>query len=154
MGRAEQVSRFIKAHDEKLFAERNSEGKLCVYRKGQTVEWYNVDGINVGFVRSTPHLIMALTHNWHVLGEPADWGLDVILQRLQSIDLWNRDLASEQERAYDENKAKLKRKAANTQEDFLRESQPIWADAFKDINTANMRKLDKRRIKEKMICQS
>ena len=154
MGRAERVSRFIKSHDDKLFAERNSEGKLCIYRKGQTVEWYELNRDSYGFVRSTPHFIMALTHNWHVLGKPVDWGLDVILQRLQSIDLWNRDLASEQERMYDENKEKLRRQSANTHEDFLRESKSTFQSAFKDINTANFRKIDKRKTREKMIWRS
>lgn len=153
MGRAKRITDFIKAHDHKLFA-KCSEGKLCIYRKSDSVEWYDLDGINIGFVRPTPHLIMALTHNWHILGQPVEWGLDVILARLQAIDLWNRDLASEQEAQYEERKQKTAREASNKTEDFLREFKRPFAESFKDINVANLKKIDKRRNTEKKICQS
>lgn len=149
----ERITRFIKQHDSMLFVERNSEGKLCVFRKGQKVEWFNVDGASIGFVRSTPHLIMHLTHNWHALGRDVDWGLDVILTRLQEIDLWNRDIAAECESEYEKREQKTRRNASNKHEDFLREFKRPLAETFKHVNTANMRKIDKRRTMEKRTWQ-
>lgn len=152
MGRAERITEFIRAHDSKLFAKYSS-GTLCIYRQSSSVEWFDVDGSSIGFVRSTPHLIMALTQNWHVLGQPVDWGLDVILERLQKIDLWNRDLAQEAEDQYDEHKAKTARDASNKHEDFLREFKAPMQQAFNDINVSNLKKIDKRRNMEKKIWQ-
>lgn len=154
MGRAERVTKFIKLHDSKLSAERNSEGNLCIYREGSRVEWFDLEGTSIGFVRSTPHLIMALTHNWHVLGRPVEWGLDVILQRLQAIDLWNRDLAGECEQQDVKRKERIARDASSKHEDFLREFKRPFAETFKDINVASLKKIDKRRTMENKIWQS
>lgn len=153
MGRAERISNFIKAHDSKLFVERDCVGKLCIYRKGVKVEWFDVDGETIGFVRPNHHLVMHLTHNWHALGESVDWGLDVILTRLQQIDLWNRNIVDEIESDYEKRERQTKRNASNKHEDFLREFKRPMAETFKNINTANMTKIDKRRNMEKKLWQ-
>jgi hypothetical protein len=154
VGRAERVTELIKSHDSKLYCERSESGKLCIYRKSSRVEWYELDGSMLGFVRPTSHLIMALTHNWFESGYEVDWGLEVIFQRLKSLDLWTRDLAADIEKNEERIAKERLRDTQNKNEDFLREFRKPFAKAFSDVNTANMKKIDKRRIEEKKVCQS
>jgi len=154
VGRAEQVTELIKAHDSKLYCDRGREGKLCIYRKSTRVERYEIDGVSIGFVRPAPHFVMALTDNWQMHGREVDWGLIPILQRLQSMDLWNRNLAEDLIEGYEKKEKQVARDASNKNEDFLREFRKPFAETFKDVNTANMKKIDKRRLQEKKIWQS
>lgn len=145
MGRAERISEVIKSHDYKLFCKGNREGKLCVFREGTRTETYDVEGKTVHFVRSAPHFIFALTHNWLHDGESVDWGIEPILKRLRDMDLWHKDVLTE---ITDHNEKVTKsnvRAKENEIEAFLYE----WRDHFKkhtnDINVAGMKENKKRK---------
>lgn len=152
MDRASRITRELKYHDRDLYCEKVESGTICIFRKIPHVEVYTMDGgerlVNV---RSTPHFVTALTHNWGAGGEPADWGLDNILNRVKSLDLWSTEnihqhMISNYEKA---NKA-MERDQDNKMEDFAREFRRDFQKATSDIRVCNMdMKKDLRRLKEK-----
>lgn len=94
---------------------------------------------------------MALTHNWQKAGTPVDWGLEPISARLREMDLHNRDIASELIRGYEKDDSLRDKRRRSKDEDFLREFRPQFARAFNDVNTSGLRKIDKRRLRDKKI---
>lgn len=140
MGRAKEVTKFIQRFDRELFCEMGREGKLCVFRKGQSVESYDVDGQVIHFIRPTPYLVFALTDDWTIHGEPREWGLMPILTRLQEIDLWNRDLAKESLESIEKGKNSRERALDNHLESFLKENRREFARLTNDINTSTLTK--------------
>lgn len=153
MGRAEIISHHIKRHDYKLYCEKHETGVLCIYREGQRVESYEVDGDVIHFVRPAPHFVTALTHDWSMQGRPADWGTIPIMKRLNDLDLWNRDLVSEIEKNDEKKKEAEQRELQNKNEDFLKDYRTTFKNAFADVNVGSMAKTDKRRTHEKRIKQ-
>lgn len=149
MGRAEDVTRFLRKVDSKLYCEKGREGKLCVYRKSSRIEPYDVDGVIINFVRPAPFFIFALTDNWQLSGKPTDWGLDPIYFRLQEIDSWNRNLAEELIEQ-EEKEARIREKdLRNENEAFAKDFRKQFARTFDDVNTSTMSKIDSRRKEEK-----
>src|SRR4029077_5261698 len=57
VGRVDVISKFVKRFDSKLYCEMHEEGKLCVFRKSQRVESYDVDGLMIDFIRPAPHFV-------------------------------------------------------------------------------------------------
>lgn len=148
MGRAKVVSDFVKRHDRLLYCE-SRDGKLCIYRKSQRIESYEIDNVTIHFVRPAPYFVCALTENWSMDAEPRDWGLLPILERLQFLDLWNRDLVREI-REQDENKRQSRDRALdNHLEAYLKDHRREFAKATNDIRTSNMENTDKRKTGEK-----
>lgn len=141
MGRIESLTRELKRYDSKLYVDRCRTGTLCVFRKSHQVESYDIDGVGIDFVLPTSHLIFALTDNWNISGNPAEWGALPILARLKSIDLWNRgDIAKEMEREYERDKESEARDTRNNMEAFLYDYRSTFARTFNDVNVANMSK--------------
>jgi hypothetical protein len=91
---------------------------------------------------------MALTHNFQSNGDAVDWGIEPILHRIKSIDLWNRDLVNEQEKQYDEKKKAIERESKNKAEDEARELRSAFKKTFNDYNVSTLNKIDKRRNDE------
>lgn len=136
MGRAEQVTEYIRKYDDKLFCAKNAEGKLCVYRKDQVVDWYEYEERALGFVRPAPYLVFALTDDWTVCGRPVDRGLLPIYLRLRQIDLWNRDLVKDSIDSIERDKASRDRAVDNHIESFLKDNRREFARRTNDINTS------------------
>jgi hypothetical protein len=152
VGRARLISNMIYGHDNKLFCEKNREGKLCIYRKGHRVEYYELEGDHVGFVRPAPHFILALTHNWLESGYSVEWGLLPIMARLRAMDLWSRDIATESMKETEKANLSKERDLSNKNESFLKEFRRPFAKAFEGVNTANMDKTkDSRRKQDERI---
>lgn len=148
MGRAERITSVIRKHDPMLYCE-SRDGKLCVFRKSQRIESYEINGVTIQFVRPAPFFIFALTTDWRMDSPPADWGLVPLVNRLKEIDLWNRDLAEEIIRQEEDRAAVAKKDFRNESEAFLKDYRSEFADTFNDVRVSNMDKKDKRRIGEK-----
>lgn len=138
MGRARQVTEFIRQIDDKLFCDKNAEGKLCVYRKDNAVDSYEYEGCTISHVRPAPYLVFALTDDWTVNGRPVDRGLLPIYFRLRQIDLWNRDLAKESIESIERAKESNDRAVDNHLEGFLKDNRRRFARLTNDINTSNL----------------
>lgn len=140
MDRARVVTEFLRKYDFDLYCEKSREGKLCVYRKGRSIEAYDLDGQVLLNVRSTPYLVFALTTDWSVYGDPCDWGLDPIYFRLQEIDLWKRDLAKESLQSIEKGKKSRDRAIDNHIESYLSDNRREFASLTNDINTSTLNK--------------
>lgn len=138
-GRKESLTHALKKYDDKLYFDKNMEGKLCLYRKNYRPERYHLeDNVYLTFLRPSPDLVFALTHNWQLGGEEVEWGYMPILERLKSIDLQKRDLVADIFENYEKNEKQNERKLKNSNEDFLREKKHVFQKAFEDINVSNM----------------
>ncbi len=149
MDRSKRISSVIKTHDRELYCEMR-EGKLCIMRKSARIEAYDVNGTTIHFVRSAPFFIFALTEDWRFDSEPRDWGLEPILHKIRSHDLWSRDLAGECLKQTEKMTEVRARERSNNNEAFLKDYRRQFAKTFDDVNTGSMDKTkDKRRLGEK-----
>ncbi len=146
MTRARRITEELFQYDPMLFA-RKEDGMIKIFRRSKRIEWSEVDGNSVGFVKEDPHFVCALTHNWSVTGKPVDWGLEPISKKIKENDLWKRDrLADELIASYEKQAESRDRHTKNETEAFLSEFRPQFARAFNDVNTSTLAKTDKRRI--------
>ncbi len=139
MGRADVITDLVKRYDPLLYCE-SRDGKLCIYRKSQRIESYDVNGVRIGFVRPAPFIVFALTDSWSLAGEPRDWGLLPIRERLTMIDSWHRDVAKE---LLDKQEARAKSKDRdldNHIESYLKDVRKDFARATNDVNTSTLSK--------------
>lgn len=152
MGRAERITKHLRAYDSELYCAEDTEGKLCVWRKVRKTERYTIDGVNYVFVRPDSHRVFSLTHDWGVKGRPADWGILPIMEKVRSCDVWQRDIVRELEEQQQKIDKSNERDLDNKNEAFLKEFRPQFAKAFNDTRVANMdMKKDLRRTNEKKI---
>lgn len=143
MGRIERINSAIRGHDYKLFCKL-VEGKLHIYRKSNGVETFRLEGGEIlHSIRSVPHFVMALTHNWNATGYPVDWGIEPIMARLKSIDLWSRDIVGDIEKQSEKSDKEMERKMKTDAEAFAYEFRDSFKNTFKDVNTAS---LDKKKL--------
>lgn len=135
--RVRTLTRHLKAHDSQLYAACHKEGRIDIYRKSSYGE-------------SPPHLIFPLTDNWAVSGRPVEWGIEVILARINAMDLWRSDsVAEDLIKSYEKRSEAQERDRKNNMESFLYDFAPQFAKATNDINTSCLEKIDGRREKEK-----
>ncbi len=143
--RADRITRELRQYDPCLFA-RKEQGMVKIFRRTNRLEFYDVDGVSIGFLKEDPHLVCALTHNWSVNGVPVDWGLEPICKKIRESDLWNRDtLADELISSYEKAAESKDRQQRNDNEAFLSDFRPQFARAFNDVNTSGLAKTDLRR---------
>lgn len=140
MGRAQVITEHIRRFDPLLFCEKQRDGKLCVYRKDQRIESYDVDGNVIHFVRPAPYLVFALTDTWNLSGAPRDWGIEPILHKLKGCDLWARDIAKESMESVVKDKESKDRAVDNHIESFLKENRREFARRTNDIVTGTLNK--------------
>jgi hypothetical protein len=138
--RASVITSYIKRFDSLLFCEKSGDGKLCIYRKDQRIESYDVDGVVIHFVRSAPYLVLALTDTWNINGSPRDWGIEPILNRLRMSDTWSRNVAEESIKSIERHNESKDRAIDNHIESFLKDKRREFARITNDINTANLEK--------------
>lgn len=131
-----------------LYCE-SRDGKLCVFRKSQRIESYEIDGVMIQFVRPAPFFILALTEDWRMASRPVDWGIIPILFRLKEIDLWNRDIAEEIIKQEEDGLRTKRKDFKNESEAFLKDYRSKFASTFNDVRVSNMENKDKRKIGEK-----
>lgn len=143
--RAQRITQELRRYDPFLFAKKE-DGVIRIYRRTKRLEFYDVNGVPMGFLKEDPHFVFALTHNWKPQGIPVDWGLEPIMKKIRDNDLWNRDgLADELLASYEKQAASAERHRRNETEAFLGEFRPQFARTFNDVNTSTMAKTDLRR---------
>lgn len=143
-----RINQILKKHDEKLFLNKNYKGELQIMREKYVSNTYSFDNRVLTVYEPNHVYIMSLTEDWTSKTAPVDWGLEAISRRLKEIDGWNPDSVISQMRKENEKVDKSKKRDfENKVESFAYE----WRDEFKkatsDINTSNLKKLDKRKIK-------
>lgn len=146
--RLSRLDKELKNHDSKLFAIRLASGMIHVRRKASNVGDSDFD-IESGNSGPPSYFVCALSDNWSQLGNPVDWGIEPVLDRIKTMDLWAshhslKDMRERREREQRDkerqNKNEIRAKALDLRKDF--------AKAVNDINTSSLEKLDNRRSKD------
>jgi hypothetical protein len=131
--RLRTLNKELKHIDRNLFAKKESNGVVHLYRKS---------GLNA----SDACFVTALTHNWAADGSPREWGIEVIKARLRAMDLWrDNNVVDELMLCYEKQKESERKDFRNNVESFLYDFRRQFARATSDINTSLLPKIDKRR---------
>lgn len=149
MNRERRITRELKKHDPSLYAKTNRFGIMQVFKKWSSLVPYEIDGKKIYCLEPNDLYIFSLTQDWTPKSPVADWGLEPLMKKLRSIDAWSDEAEIHQinkmNEKVDESKA---RHMKNQTEAFASEVLlPAFRKTMGDINTANLNKLDKRRIK-------
>ncbi len=147
MGRIERITKELQKHDSFLYADWFRDECIGIYRRSKIYSEPQLlsEGSWIRMARPNPHFVFALTNNWTTTGYRVEWGLEPIMARIKAMDLWNRDLASELVESYRKDEESTERDGRNNMESFLYEFRDQFAKTFKDVNTSNLKKTDKRR---------
>lgn len=134
-GRTREVDRLVGLYDRDLFARRESNGVIHIYRKTHR--------------SSFPcDFVCALTENWQPNSPARDWGLEVLHNRLMAMDLWKDETVIDRvNKAAEKRHEDEQRDFSNNVESFLYDFRRQFARATNDINTSSLSKMDKRAAK-------
>ena len=144
--RVETLTKAVKTHDKELFC-KEEQGKILVCRKRTVWESHDLDAdVKLLYSRQVPEVLFALTHNFSQTGDPIDLGIEPLIQRIKSIDLWST--VSESTNVV-KNLAKhaddVQNKKRSKYEDMARELRGSFKKAFSDYSVGSLKKIDKRR---------
>lgn len=146
MDRASVLTKHLRSHDNKLFAKKH-DGVIHVFRRANryaSVAWES--GTLVYSYEDRDH-VTSLTDTWGIGGNPVDWGIEPVLQRIKEIDGHNRSVLEEMLEQSDKAREQKERDNKNRNEAFLRDFRKPFQKAFNDFNVAQM-KSDNRRKRD------
>lgn len=147
--RADRITREIQMLDRDLYCEKDGRGVHHIMRRGFTQDSYEMNNAVIRFILPMPRHITSLTNNWSVSGHGVDWGLEPIIKKLREIDGHNsKSIVNQLEKQMEHMDQDKKRDMKNKTEDFLYDFHGKFKSTFSDVNTSNMQKIDKRRIKD------
>ena len=147
-GRVRRITEVIRQHDQKLFAHASGE-RVLILRKGDRLAASDYNQSTPDLARLNPQLVLALTHNWKVDGQPVEWGLDPLMRQLQSMDSWaDPDMFRNMVKKRERDSADKERSGQNEFRARAADMRSEFARATNDINTASLAKLDRRREKD------
>ncbi len=133
-GRVKEVNRVVRGYDKYLFAQRERNGAIHIYRRTSNPA-------------DPMHIVFCLTNNWVASGRPVEWGLEVIVSRLRAMDLWADETELDRiERQNIIRDASKERSRQNNVESFLYDFRKQFARATDGINTSAL-KTDRRALK-------
>jgi len=138
--RERRLTQELRAYDSKLYAKRESNGSIHVYREGVRFFPFEYHGNNFLASFPSPHFVLALTHNWSLKGRPVDWGIEPLMNRIREIDGWRDDrVADKLIDSYEKVAEQKEKDLRNKNEAFFYDQRSEFKKAFSDINTSNMR---------------
>jgi len=147
-----RITKEVQRHDKNLFAKRSHTGKVQIFRKAKTYRKEVLDNCTLFYLVDAPQYVISLTDDWSGNGKNVEWGLEPIRQRLKAIDLWsNEQLFEEIMNQNEEVDVSNERNLKNNTENFLYEFRDQFKKTFNNVNTANLSKLDRRRVDDRRI---
>lgn len=153
--RFKRITSELKKYDRELYCGELPSGVPAIFRRTVRQEVYDLndeDHSQLTVFKDAPHLVFSLTDNWNVAGAIVDWGIEPILARLKAMDLWQNPKFVES--LIDSNEkiqAGQTKDRRNNTESFLYELRDKFKKDWKDINTSNVAKKDKRYETDKRI---
>lgn len=150
----ESYTRALKRYDRDLFAGHNMDGVMCVFRKFKrfepVCEWRGGQLFNL---KEAKQFVFSLTDNWNLSGQPRQWGIDFVLNRIKEIDaLANERFFDELDAHNEKIDESKKRGMKNEMEAFWSHERRRFAKATDDILTHSLSKDEKRkRLKDRSI---
>ena len=147
-------NRVLKSYDKDLFADRNIDGTLCVFRHSKAFEpVIETEGFRLLNLKKRKQYIFALTDTWGLSGNPRDWGVDDVLDHVQKIDsLSNQNFLDAADKLNERVEQKKKRGLKNEMEAFWSHERRRFAKATDHILTHSLDKTEtKKRLKDRRI---
>lgn len=143
-----RLNKELKNYDYKLFAIRVQSGMIHVRRKAANVGDSDFD-IDSGHSGPPSYFVCALSDNWSQLGKAVDWGIEPVMDRIKTMDLWSshhnlNDMRARRER----DKRDQDRQLQNDFRAIAADMRKDFARSVNDINTSSLEKLDSRRVKD------
>ncbi len=139
MTRLGRINREIKLYDRQLYAVQSTTGLIQIMRNNRRWDVYILDGKSLIYGSDSPHLILNLSRDWGHGSDPADWGLEPLVERLRDMDQWRDDSSYDkmvkQRELVDENK---KRALKNDMRARALDLRRDFAKATNDINVSNL----------------
>lgn len=147
-------TRALRRYDRDLFAGRTKDGAICVFRKVKRfVPVCESEGFRLLSLIEDKQLVFALTDNWVLSGQPRDWGVDDVLDRVKKLDSWANERFFEELDAENEKvDESRKRHFRNEAEAFWSDNRRAFAKATDDILVHSLSKDEPRkRLKDRSI---
>ena len=133
--RVKSVNRIVRGYDKYLFAQREQNGNVHIYR-------LTSDPAN------PMYFVCALTDNWLATGRNREWGLEVIRARLKAMDIWADESPLDRlEKEHERREESDKRSFGNNVEAFMYDFRRQFARATNEVNTGSLSKFDRRSLK-------
>lgn len=146
--REHQITRALQGYDTELYAQKGYEGRIDIFRKVYRYETHDCGEFFLTRSVEEPYRVFSLTDTWTPWGNPVEWGIEPILARLRSIDLWKRDVGSETIASNNKIKESKDRSRKNDLEAFLYDNKRVFQRAFNDVNTSSLDKRTDRRYRD------
>lgn len=146
-------TRALKRYDSALYAGRTMDGLPCVFRKFKRFELVCDGEFTLFNLKKADQFVFALTDNWTAGGVPREWGIDFVIQKVQSIDaLANKRLFEEMDEHNERVDESKKRGLKNEMEAFWSHERRRFAKATDHILTHSLSKDEpKKRLKDRSI---
>lgn len=128
----DSYTRALKRYDPDLFAKRNQDGIICVFRKTKRFEPVCVDeGFTLLNLITVRQFVISLTENWTLRTKPRAWGIDWVLNKIREMDMLANERLLEDLDAKNEKVEESERRAfRNKTEAFFAEHRRDFARAF------------------------
>lgn len=127
----DSYTRALKRYDPDLFAQRNKDGVICVFRKHKRYEPVCVDdGFKILNLVTDRQFVISLTENWTLRTPPRMWGIDFVLNKIREMDLLANERLLEDLDAKNEKVDESERRA------FRNKAEAFFADHRKDFAKA------------------
>ena len=119
----QSYTKALKQYDKDLFARRNQDGVMCVFRKNKRFEPVVVnDSFRLLNLVEGIQYIFSLTENWTLSTKPRQWGIEFVLNRIKEIDCLSNERMMEELDRKNEAVDQSKRRS------FRNEAEAFWAD--------------------------
>lgn len=146
--RERQITRAVQGYDTELYAKKGYEDRIDIFRKVYRYETYDCGEFLLTRAVEEPYRVFSLTDTWTPWGKPREWGIEPILARLRSIDLWKRDVGGEVIAANEKIKESQDRSRKNELEAFLYDNKRVFQRALDGVNTSILDKRTDRRYRD------
>lgn len=120
----------------------------------RTYRWdnYSIPHATLRVLMPQPQLLFAVTDDWKVTGNPVERGIEPILHMLRSMDSWGSSISfDEMKRAREDAERDRNRQHYNELKAVAADCRRDFAKATSEINTSTLKKIDRRRRKEKWL---
>lgn len=129
-----RLTKELKSYSRDLYAERSPNGGVQIYRKTTRYESYDFDGKTLTVAIPQAQLIVCLTDDWTMKGNPVEWGIEPVCWKIRSIDSHRDDSYFEKMLELREQSEKnKKRELSNNMKAIAADMRQDFAKATNDI---------------------
>lgn len=148
--RAHRITELLQNEYDSMLVAKSRYGRIDILRKGFCYVPFEIDGVVIHAVHENDWPVISLTHNFKNDGRPVEWGIEPIIAKLRSMDLWKRNIADEAIEAKEKADQSQERGLDNNLEAFWKDNRRLWAKNFDDVNRSNLARPDRRYRDDKM----